>query len=188
MYFNQAFLEKVILLVITALLTGFGIPYVLKRIEERKLREQKKFEADLVRQSKIIEAQSKLLDALSGLLWNWRYLAKKVVYYGAEENMERYDSAKKQYEEDIWGILYEFRIEISKSRRLVSETAYARLDSLYKYVVGEIDVKISDIIHANELDAKKSKEMAKRFSVEVSKKLDDSIDDLASELNLKVKN
>lgn len=186
MSLDQAFLEKIILLVLTALITGFGIPYVLKRVEERRLREQKKFEADLVRQGKIIEAQSQLLDDLSQLLWKWRYLAKKVVYYGAQENMERYDLARKQYDESVWDILNEFRAEISRSRRLVSEHAYKRLDSLYNYVVHDIDVKMSDIIRTDELDSEKSREIAERFSVEVSKKLDDAIDDLASELNLKV--
>lgn len=186
MSLDQAFFEKIILLVLTALLTGFGIPFVLKRVEERKLRAQKKFEADLARQGKIIEAQSTLLDDLSQLLWKWRYLAKKVVYYGAQENTERYDLARKQYDESVWDILNEFRAEISRSRRLVSERAYERLDSLYNYVVHDIDVKISDIIRTEELDIKKSREMAERFSAEVSKKLDDAIDDLASELNLKV--
>ena len=118
MYFDQAFFEKVILLAITALITGFDIPYVLKRIEERKLREQKKFEANLVRQNKIIEAQSKLLDDLAGLLWNWRYLAKKVVYYGAQENMERYDSAKKQYEEESGAY------SMSSGQRLVDQEGW----------------------------------------------------------------
>lgn len=187
MILNQGFLENIVLLVLTALITGFGIPWVLKRIEERKLREQKRFEADLARQGKIIDAQSKLLDDLSQLLWKWRYLAKKVVYYGAQENRERYDLARRQYDENVWDILNEFRAEISRSRRLVSERAYERLDSLYNYVVHDIDVKISDIIGQDGLDVKKSREMADRFSVEVSKKLDDALDDLASELNLKVR-
>jgi len=76
----------------------------LKKVEARKLQEQKKFEAGLIRQGKIIESQSKLLDDLSGLLWKWRYLAKKVVYYGSEKNMERYDLARKQYDESVWDI------------------------------------------------------------------------------------
>ena len=126
MSWNQRFLENIVLLVLTALITGLGIPWVLKRVAERKLREQKRFEADLARQGKIIEAQSKLLDDLSQLLWKWRYLAKKVVYYGAQENRERYDLARRQYDEKVWDILNEFRAEISRSRRLVSERAYER--------------------------------------------------------------
>lgn len=184
---DQPFLENVFLIVLTALLTGFGIPYVLGRIEERKLLERKKFDADLVRQSKILEAQSKLLEDLSGLLWKWRYLGKKVVYYGAEKNVERYDLAKKQYDESIWDIINEFRAEISRSRRLVSERAYKRLDSLYNYVVGDVDMQISSITRMEQPDVEKSLELGKRFTDEVSKKLDDAIDDLASELNLKVK-
>jgi hypothetical protein len=187
MSFDQAFLENIVLLGLTALITGFGIPYVLKRVEERKLREQRKFEADLVRQGKIIEAQAELLDDLSQLLWKWRYLAKKVVYYGAQQNAERYEVARKQYDDEVWDILNDFRTEISRSRRLVSERAYERLNALYEYVVHDLDMQISEIIRAETLDAAKSGEIAERFTVEVSKKLDDAIDDLASELNLKVK-
>ena len=131
--------------------------------------------------------ETKLLDDLSQLLWKWRYLAKKVAYYGAQGDTERYDLARKQYDESVWDILNAFRAEISRSRRLVSERAYERLDSLYNYVVHDIDVKLSDLIRAEELTSKKSSEIAERFSVEVSKKLDDAIDDLASELHLKVK-
>jgi len=187
MNLDQAFIEKIILLILTALITGFGIPYVLKRVEERKLREQKKSEAELARQGKIIEAQDKLLDDLSSILWKWRYLAKKVVYYGAEENTERYEIARKQYDEEVWDILNEFRTEISKSRRLVSENAYEKLDSLYDYIVSDLDVEINQIIRTDKPEVEKSLEIAERFSVEVSKKLDDAMDDLASELNLKVK-
>lgn len=183
----ESFLEKVLFLLLTALVTGFGIPYVLKTIEDRKFREQKKFEADLARQNKIIESQSKLLDDLSQLLWRWRYLAKKVVYYGAQQNKERYKTARQEYDENIWDILNEFRTEISRSRRLVSEEAYAKLDTLYDYIVSDIDIRITSLISRKEIDAKESGKIAQRFSKEVSQKLDDAIDDLASELHLKVK-
>jgi hypothetical protein len=190
MDFNQDFLEKIILLALTALITGFGMPYVLKRIEERKQREQRKLEADLARQAKIIEAQSKLLDDLSRVLWKWRYLAKKVVYYGSEKSKERYEIARKEYDDSVWDILNEFRTEISRARRLVSEQAYEELQSLYDYIVRDIDRKISDIIKREELDAKsvqESSDLGPRFSLEVSQRIDDAIDRLASELGLKVK-
>lgn len=187
MDFDQAFWEKIVLLILTALLTGLGIPWLLKRIEQGKLLEQKKFEADLVRQGKILEAQSKLLDDLSELLWKWRYLAKKVVYYGAKEDVDQYQLARKLYDETVWDILNEFRAQISRSRRLISEQAYQRLNDLYRYVVHDIDLEISRIIGKEQPDVKFCQEMSERFSVEVSRKLDDALDDLASELNLKVK-
>jgi hypothetical protein len=43
------------------------------------------------------------------------------------------------------------------------------------------------MVRTDELDIEASAEMSDRFSMEVSKKLDDAINDLASELNLKVK-
>jgi hypothetical protein len=184
-FFDQSFLQKIVLLVLTALITGFGVPYVLKRIDDRKLRGQKKFEADLARQGKIIEAQSKLLDDLSTLLWKWRYLAKKVAYYGYLGPMERYNLAKKEYDDNVWDILDQFRVEISRSRRLVSEHAYKNLNSLYEYIVYDIDDAVSEIIREVKLDVKKSEDMSVRFSNEVSKKLDDAIYDLASELHMK---
>ena len=75
MSFSQDFLERVLLLMLTAGGTGFLIPYVLKVVDERKaqkqkeiddrrLREQKLYEAALLRQNKIIDAQVQLLDNL----------------------------------------------------------------------------------------------------------------------------
>jgi F0F1-type ATP synthase membrane subunit b/b' len=175
MKLDQAFVEQIILLALTALISGIVIPYIFKNIDERKLR-----------QGKIIEAQAKLLDDLSQLLWKWRYLAKQVVYYGVQENHERYDHAKKQYDEGVWEILEAFRVEISKSRRLVSEASYEKLDSFYKYIVGDIDIRVSGVIRETELNVDECREIATLFSHEVSQRIDDAMDDLASEVNLKV--
>lgn len=176
MQFDQAFLEQIILLVLTALITSFGIPVLLQRIDEAK-----------IRQAKIIEAQSKLLDDLSQILWKWRYMAKQVVYYGANGNQELYARARNEYNESIWLILHEFRVEISKARRLVSEKAYERLNALYDYIIGDLDLKISAIISMERPDSLSCATLASRFSNEVTKALDDALNDLASELNLKVK-
>jgi hypothetical protein len=188
MSFGTDFLEKVILLLLTALITGFSVPFVLKRVEERKARHQKKFEADLARQGKIIDAQSKLLDDITAVLWKWRYLAKKVAYYGREENAERYEGARKAYDENVWDLLEEFRSQISKSRRLISEEAYKGLGDLYKYIVYDIDDEISDLIKEEGLNPKtvrKFKKLSTRFTEQVSQRLDDAIYTLANELQLK---
>jgi RNAse (barnase) inhibitor barstar len=186
MSIDQAFLQKVVLLLLAALVSGFGIPYVLKVVDDRKLKKQKQFEADLARQGKLIDSQSKLLDDLTQILWKWRYLAKSVVYYGSRNDKERYNTARKQYEETVWSLLNEFRTEISRSRRLVSENAFQNLNSLYDYVVHDLDLKISNLVSADKPHVQGCHEMANRFSEEVSKKLDEALNDLASELHLKV--
>jgi hypothetical protein len=75
---SQDFLEKIVILLLTALLTGLLAPYVLKRIDDAKSVQQKILDADLARQAKVIEAQSKFLDDLTETLWSWRYLSMKV--------------------------------------------------------------------------------------------------------------
>jgi len=187
MNFSQGFAENIILLLLTALVTGFGIPYVLKRIEERKLLEQKKFETDLARESKIVEAQSNLLEDLTQILWKWRYLAKKVVYYASGKNKELYQVAKTEYDAKVWDVLDEFRVVISRSRRLVSEAAYKNLCSLYEYVVHDLDREVSNIIEMDEPNINRALILGNRFSTEVSQKLDDEIDTIADEMDLKVK-
>lgn len=185
---DHDFLQKIELLLLTALISGFGIPYVLKVVDDRKLKRQKQFEADVALQEKLIDSQSKLLDDLTRILWKWRYLAKSVVYYGSLNQKERYDAARRQYEDTVWGLLNEFRTEISRSRRLVSESAFQKLNSLYDYVVHDLDLKITALVSENKPDIRaECRELADRFSNEVSTRLDEALNDLASELRLKVK-
>ena len=176
MNIDQAFLQKITLLLLTALISGCGIPYVLKVVDDRKLR-----------RGKLIDSQAKLLDDLTQILWKWRYLAKSVVYYGSRSDKERYDAARKLYEESVWALLNEFRTEISRSRRLVSERAFQNLNGLYDYVVHDLDPKITDLISKDIVDVQGCHEIANRFSKEVSTKLDEALNDLASELHLKIR-
>jgi hypothetical protein len=172
------FVEKLILLALAALVTGLGVPWVLKRAEEKKLRE-----------GKIIEAQSQLLDDLSRILWKWRYLAKKVTYYASEANREKFEIARREYERDVWDLLNELRVQASKSRRLASEKAYRKLLDCYAYVAYDVDLQISALAKRNELDSNAIEQatlLSQRFTEEVSNKIDEIIDDLASELHLKV--
>lgn len=186
MVFDQSLFEKILLLALTAIVSGFGVPYVLKRIEERRARDQKKFEAALARQGRIIDAQSKLLDDLSQTLWQWRYLAKKVVYYADRGDRDAYQLAAKGYEEKIWDLLHALRVQTSTARRLVSEEAYNRLVALYRYVVDDLDPAVTSVVRDESLGTPETNRLAHRFSDEVSNRLDDELDRLAAEVKLKV--
>ena len=184
MTISESFVQQVALLVLGALITGFGVPYVLRLIDARKMREQKKLEAELARQGKLLDAQSALLDEITRLVWAWRYLAKQVVYYGSIGDNDRYMAAKTKYEDGVWGLLDSLRTQISKARRLVSEAAFERLNDLYGYVVHDVDLKVSDLAGRAELDRAACSVLAQRFSAEVSGRLDDAIFELACELRL----
>jgi hypothetical protein len=190
MSFSQDFIEKVFLLVITAVLSGLTIPLILKQIEIRKLLEQKKFEADLARQSKIIEAQSDLLDTLSALMWEWRYFSKEVVYYASWNQIEQFIAAKENYNKNVWNFLSKFRVATSRARRLVSENTFTELQKMYHYIVDDIDVKVNTIAAKETMDdqvVKDASDLAERFSNEVSEKIDSVLDTLAYAMELKVK-
>jgi hypothetical protein len=184
--FNQDFLEKVVILLLTALLTGLLAPYVLKRVDEARGVQQKIFEADLARQAKVIEAQSKFLDEITETLWSWRYLSMKVAYYGMGDQGPLYAAARKDYELQIWDVLSKLRSQINKSRRLASEEAYKTLVSLYDRIV-EIDAQLSQAASESPTP-KQSEELARLNTLtrwEMTKKLDDVVDLLAKELRLK---
>jgi hypothetical protein len=183
---SQDFLEKVVILLLTALLTGLLVPYVLKRIDEAKSIQQKILDADLARQAKVIEAQSKFLDDLTETLWNWRYLSMKVAYYGMGDEGPSYAAARKDYELQIWDVLSRLRNQINKSRRLASENAYKTLVSLYDRIV-EIDAQLTEAARQSP-SPKQSKELSRLNTVirwEMTEKLDEVVDLLAKELRLK---
>src|SRR5581483_5947493 len=81
----SSFEQSVILLLMTAGLTGIGAPFILRKVDERRaqrqgeldaqrLRAQKVFEADLARQSKTIDAQVAMLEAFSKMVWDFQML------------------------------------------------------------------------------------------------------------------
>jgi len=176
MYVSKDFIEKISLLMLTAILTGFLVPYILKTIDDGRLR-----------RSKVIEAQSKFLDDISHILWKWRYLSIKVVYYANRDSIEKYKSVKKEYDENIWEVFNQVRSEISKSRRLVSEKSYKDLLELYTYMV-ELDKKISSLIERDGPESKWENEASilnTLIYVDVTKKIDEIVNSLATELHLK---
>ena len=186
MTLSQDLLEKVALLLLTALLSGLLIPYVLKRVEEARRTEQKLLEADLARQSKLIEAQAEFLDELTDTLWSWRYLTIRVAYYG-QNAQDKYVAAVSDYENQIWDVLFKLRKQTSKSRRLVSEETYKRLVELYDRVVGELDPELREAM-SNLDSSERVAALAKlneRLRWQETKNLDDVIDAIAAEVGLK---
>jgi membrane-associated HD superfamily phosphohydrolase len=203
---SQDFLEKVTLLVLTGGLSGFFIPYILKQVDERKLKdqkiidarrleeqkefdarklqEQKEFDASLVRENNVLEAQIKLLENLSEALWELQLLSLAVSYYKVHPNQERYEVALKNYDEKSWELFKDIRCEISKSTRLVSQKNYDKLlDFFDDNVIQRMD---ENLMHLIEIDA--SPEDWKRQYIwtlkNFPKQIDDVVKSLAKELRL----
>lgn len=203
---SQDFLEKVTLLVFTGGLSGFLIPYILKQVDERKLKEQKiidarrleeqkefdarklqeqkEFDVNLVRENNVLEAQIKLLENLSEALWELQLLSLAVSYYKVHPNQERYEVALKNYDEKSWELFKNIRCEISKATRLVLQKNYDKLlDFFDDNVIQKMD---EDLMHLIKIDA--SPEDWKRQYIwtlkTFPKQIDDVVKSLAKELRL----
>ena len=183
---TQEFWEKATLLLVTALLTGLLIPFVLKSIDESRAAEQRRNDADLSRQAKLIDAQSKYLEELADTLWRWRYLSMKVVYSREPHQAAEHESAVREYKAGIWDNLNRFRNLSSKARWLVSERSHGELHKLYERVVA-FDARL-DLVVSNGLPgaarANALQPLYKELREEMTGELDRVIDMVARDTRL----
>lgn len=185
---SAEFVENVVLLLLTAGLTGLLVPLLLRQIDQRKHAQQMIFEADIARQAKIIDAQVKLIEDLAQLLWEYQLLLIGVPYYRQFEGRDLYAPSLKAYEDGAGNLLGKIRAEISKALRLTPRSTYQRLKDFYYEHLLELDLKVSVLAQRDKAGAEVSDEWSQlqRFAVEeLSEIVDKLIDDLASELELK---
>lgn len=185
---SQSFIENVVILLFTASLTGVLVPLLFRRIDEQKNREQKIFEAELSRQNKIIEAQVKLLEDLSALLWEYQLLLIEVPYCRQFPERNLYPAALKKYEENSGRLLSKIRAEISKALRLTPYNIYEELKKFYYQQLLQLDLTVSQLATSDTRKQDKigEWEQLNRYAVgDLSEIVDNIIDKLASELSLK---
>lgn len=149
----MTFGESVILLMLTAVLTGLGVPIVKsvwdnitlkkqKAFDDERLRSQKQYEADLARQASVIDAQVKFLDELAAVLWGYQKLLLRITYYATTENKEKHEAAFDTYDLQSWDLLSSILALISKARRLASVEIQERLENLYESLVLKVDNEV----------------------------------------------
>jgi hypothetical protein len=182
MSLGEDFLGKLVLFALAALVTGFAIPMILKQITARKLETQKRFEADLARQGKVIEAQVELLESLSQFLWEFQLSAIAVSYYHALTDKALYETALKKYDEKVADVLGRIRAEISKSLRLTSEETYASLKDLYYKGLVDLDIRLRSLAEGRD---DKWMDFNRYAVFDFAEQVDRVINALAQELRLK---
>jgi hypothetical protein len=180
---SQDFVEKAILVMLPIAFTGLLVPVIKNYLDNNNFRKRSLFEAALSRQTKIIEAQSKFLEDISEQLWKFRYLSMAVVFYKVKEDKKLYQVALTRYENENWDIFNRTRVEISRARRLVSETAHRRLVTFYHDGMNGLDKWLRRLLYEKppvEEWEKLHVHMYEDFTVEI----DDLIHALAEELKL----
>jgi hypothetical protein len=200
--------EGLILLLATASISGFMVPFIVNRVQVRNQQRLKTFEADLARQLKIIEEQGALVQRLSVTLWECLSLLIDPIHYGqstlrnlelaaktdleskSPEHQSRptmYDQAVSQYLDNCTRLLGSIRADIGSAVRLVPEDQIRILKRLWYEELLPLDLIVTRLILVGPTPSN-SKEWAKthsRILEDLAKKLDTTIDGLAAALGLK---
>jgi hypothetical protein len=196
MNFSPGFIEGLVTIAITAVL----IPIIFRFIDDRrakqqreteelKQRKQKVFEAELSRQSKVIEAQAQFIDKLSDLLWEYQLTAIAVSYYHQFSVGEQYEQASKDYLDNAGKLLAKIRAEISKSLRLSSKDTYETLKKFYYGKLLKLDLDLTSLIENPDRENNstgRTWHSVNHYAVfELSEEVDNVINRLAYEFDLK---
>ena len=132
------------LVAITAAITGLLVPIVKAINDQRYFKEQRRYEAELARQSAVIEAQAKLLDDISTALWEYALALIAVSYYKTHDDSIRANKAFFDYEDKSVSRLGRIQALISVSRRLVSAERCAELTQIYQRFL-ELDLSLLNV-------------------------------------------
>lgn len=123
-------LEVIVGVALTAVLGGLLVP---------------RFKESLDRKSEQYRTSVELVETLASSLWTYWKLALRVAYYGKQgpEGAENYRLALLRWDsDDSWQNGNEIQIQVSRSKRLLPETAQRKLDQAQQEVVNYLDDEI----------------------------------------------
>jgi hypothetical protein len=166
---SESFVQKVVLLLLTAILTAtiaplivhyinFGAEQRQKDLETTRAREyeerQKAIEAMRGKQEAILKAQSKLLDDVAEVLFTYETLALDVSWFGTKraKNAELQKKAFERYNERIVDLLSRWRALASKAQTLTSPAVSESIRSFLNRVFEEQDGPLNRLYRHNASD------------------------------------
>jgi hypothetical protein len=124
-------------------------PILKGAIDDRNQERRLRYEAENLRQQKLIDAQSAMLDDLASALWDWRYAAMRVAFFGYNADEQEYIKAAEGYKREIWPILSKIRFIAARCRRLISESSFQRIRDFYMKIV-DLNEEIMDSLGSND--------------------------------------
>ena len=199
--------QGLILLAATALVSGLLAPYIVNRIQVANQQRLKTYEADLARQSKIIEQQEALIQRLSSLLWEFQLVLIAPIYYGqpafrlqqstneqgesssgaVQSKTSAYDDAAKNYMANAGRLLGSIRAEIGGALRLVPADQWSILKELYYKELLPLDMQVTKRVLEGPTNENEGKwtQLHKYILHDFAEILDKTVDGLAAALSLK---
>ena len=181
--FDPSFIEKALLLILTAALTGVLVPYINAKLSDRKFKEQRLFDAEIARQNKIIDAQNELLVELERLVHTFQLRAFAVAWYKvADKNPNRYEKSRNEYEDNAWEFFVKMQTLIGKARRLTSLEVHKKLEQFYDEMTG-LDMNLVKLIKHDKID-EEWQELINKLKSHYGNELKEMMDSLAQDYGL----
>jgi hypothetical protein len=136
-----SFLKNLVLSLLLLGVSSLLIPAVLKQIDDRKFVDQQRFQEQLSRQDKILDAQAALLDTMASDSWEYELYASDVVISRDERfgQGDWHQRAVDAYYLQTGPLLGKMRGEISTLLRLAPRSNYEAFLRLYEEEVLALD-------------------------------------------------
>lgn len=166
---SASFIEKAVLLVLTAATSGVLIPYVGDKIQVTKTQNEV-----------VMQAKAKLLDDVTNTIITYQYLAGDVSFYKSDSalvNDKMQAMAFERYSNKVVDLMAQWGVEIAKAKTLVSPAISDKLEKFMDKVLTEQEPKlvmlysnnapVEEWIKMNELTGKMYEE-AKKLIAELA--------------------
>jgi len=149
---SESFLEKALLLITGAILTGILVPFVKAWMDRATFERQKTFEAHLARQSDVIKAQTQFLTEFSNHIWEYHKVSQRVSYSRLSGDKKAYQSAVQAYQDSVWESLHKIRGAIGGARWFCSDAAHQALTSWYEEWFVKLGVALTQLMEQDPND------------------------------------
>lgn len=140
---SEGFLEKAILLLLAALITGILVPLIKWKMDHTAFKQRKTFEALIARQSDVIKAQIRFLTNFSDHMWEYHKISQRVSYSRLSGDKDAYAEAVREYKGSMWECLQRIRGAIGGARWFTSDRVHRTLTSWYDdwFLTLELDLR-----------------------------------------------
>jgi len=138
---SASFIEKAVLLVLTAATSGVLIPYVGDKIQVAKTQNEA-----------LTQAKTKLLDDVTNTIITYEYLAGDVSYYKADSavaNDKMQAMAFERYSNKVVDLMAQWGVEIARAKTLVSPEISDKLEKFMDKVLTEQETKMVALYNNN---------------------------------------
>ncbi len=170
---SESFIEKFILLIITATLTGLMLPAIMGNLQQKR-----------IRNDAILDAQRTLFYDLSSSMLKYQTMALDVTWFkdSAGYSEEMHQKAFERYNQEMTATISDLRSQAARSKALTSPAITTKIDNYVQDVFNEQDTPIQ-ILHRDKASKEKWAAQHQR-SIKMLARTNALVDQIARDLEL----